>query len=305
MLPGLMSRWITARAWGSPERNRDFMLKSMAGVPLSLAQALAGRYRLDREIGRGGMATVYHAEDLRGGDRVAVKVLRPEWAASIWGTRFHREIELLRRLRHNRIVPVLDSGEAGTVVYLVMPFVSGESLRARLEREGQLSIPAVLSITGDVADAIDYAHGENVIHRDIKPENILLDGERALVCDFGLARAIDRAALEPISSSGLVLGTPAYMSPEQATATEPVGPASDIYALGCVVYEMLTGELPFSGPTPQAVIARHIAARPRSMRTVRPDLPRHVESAVFTTLAEAPEDRPPSGAALLRMLSAG
>jgi serine/threonine protein kinase len=281
------------------------MLKSMAGVPLSLAQALAGRYRLDREIGRGGMATVYHAEDLRGGDRVAVKVLRPELTASIWGTRFHREIELLRRLRHNRIVPVLDSGEAGTAVYLVMPFVSGESLRARLEREGQLSIPAVLSITGDVADAIDYAHGENVIHRDIKPENILLDGERALVCDFGLARAIDRAALEPISSSGLVLGTPAYMSPEQATATEPVGPASDIYALGCVVYEMLTGELPFSGPTPQAVIALHIGERPRSMRTVRPDLPPHVESAVLTTLAKAPEDRPPSGAALLRMLSAG
>ena len=261
--------------------------------------ALSDRYLVEHEVGRGGMATVFLAETLDDHRQVAVKVLHPDVAAALGPQRFEREIVILSRLRHPRIVPILDSGAAGVLLYLVMPYVAGENLRARLEREGQLPLPAALSIAGDVATAIDYAHGENVVHRDIKPENVLLEGDRALVCDFGLARAIDRAAREPLSSSGLVIGTPAYMSPEQATASETLGPASDVYALGCVVYEMLTGDLPFTGPTPQAVIARHLSERPRSMRAVRPALPEGMEAAVLTALAKAPRDRPQSGAALV------
>jgi serine/threonine-protein kinase len=226
-------------------------------------------------------------------------VLHPQFAAALGPERFHREIEILARLRHPQIVPVLDSDEAGTLLYLVMPYVPGENLRSRLEREGQLSMSAVLSIVGDIAAAVDYAHRQNVIHRDIKPENILLEGDRALVCDFGLARAIDRAALEPVSSSGLVIGTPSYMSPEQAMAEEDLGPACDIYALGCVVYEMLTGEPPFSGPTPQAIIARHLGERPPPIRTVRPEVTPGMERSVLAALAKDAQDRPRSGAAFI------
>jgi serine/threonine protein kinase len=267
-----------------------------------LREALSGRYRVEREIGQGGMAVVFLAEALDERRRVAVKVLRPEVARFLGPERFHREIETLRRLQHPRIVPVLDSNEAGALLFLVMPYVAGGNLRARLDREGQLSLPMVLSIAGDLATAIDYAHGENVLHRDIKPENVLLEGSRALVCDFGLARAIDRSMLEPLSSTGLVLGTPAYMSPEQAVADGVLGPACDVYALGCVLYEMLTGELPFTGPNAQAVIARHLSEPPRSMRAVRPELPAHVEDAVLAALAKTPAERPPSAADLLRRL---
>jgi serine/threonine-protein kinase len=250
------------------------------------------------------MAAVYLAERGDDGAPVAIKVLHPQFAAALGPERFHREIEILTRLRHPRIVPVLDSDEAGTLLYLVMPYVEGENLRSRLEREGRLPIPAVLSIAGDIAAAVDYAHRQNVLHRDIKPENILLEGDRALVCDFGLARAIDRAALEPPSSSGLVIGTPAYMSPEQAMAEEDLGPGCDIYALGCVVYEMVTGELPFSGRTPQAVIARLLAERPRSIRTVRPEVAPEMELAVLAALAKEPAARPGSAGELLRLLEA-
>ncbi len=251
------------------------------------------------------MATVYLAEDLVGGGPVAIKVLRPELAASLGATRFHREIEIATRLRHPNILPLLGSGQAGEFLYFSMPYVAGNSLQALLEQHGRLPLPRVLAIAGDVAGALDYAHAQNVVHRDIKPANVLLEGDKAMVCDFGVARAIVRATSDQSSSSGLVFGTAAYMSPEQATGRGEIDARSDIYALGCVVYEMLTGELAFSGPTPQAIIARHLSEPPRSIRTVRPDLPRHVESAVLTTLAKAPEDRPPSGAALLRMLSAG
>jgi eukaryotic-like serine/threonine-protein kinase len=268
-----------------------------------LRDALAGRYRIEREIGRGGMATVYRAEPVDGEGTVAIKVLRPELAVALGAERFHREVEILGRLRHPGIVPVLDSGEVGRLLYLVMPYVPGENLRARLDREGPLPLPVALSIVADLTAALDYAHRERIVHRDIKPENVLLDGARTLICDFGLARAIDRAALEPLSSSGLVIGTPAYMSPEQAMGREPIGTASDIYALGCVVFEMLIGEMPFPGLTRQAVIARHLMEPPRSMRTVRPDLPECVEWAVAAALAKSPHDRPASGAELLRRLS--
>jgi serine/threonine protein kinase len=272
-------------------------------ISVALGAILAGRYRIERELGRGGMATVFLAEREDGGGPVAIKVLHPQFAAALGPARFHREIEILTRLQHPRIVPVLDSDEAGRLLYLVMPYVPGENLRSRLEREGRLTMPAVLSIAGDIASAVDYAHHQNVLHRDIKPENILVTGDRALVCDFGLARAIDRAALEPLSSSGLVIGTPAYMSPEQAMGEEDLGPACDIYALGCVVYEMLTGELPFSGRTPQAVIARLLAERPRSIRTVRPEVAREMELAVLAALAKEPAARPGSGTQFTRLMA--
>lgn len=275
----------------------------MLPPPQPLRDALAGRYRLLHELGRGSMATVYLAESVETGHEVAVKVLHKGLVAILGPSRFHREIEILSRLRHPRIVPVLDSQEAGAYLYLVMPFLTGENLRLRLQREGQLPLAAVLSIVGDLAAGIDYAHGQNVLHRDIKPENVLLQGDRALVCDFGLARAIDRAAVDSLSSSGLVIGTPAYMSPEQAGTGEAPGSASDVYALGCVVYEMLTGEPPFTGPRPQAVIARHMLERPRPMRTVRPDLPDHVEAAVLAALAKAPSDRPASAAVFVAGLA--
>jgi eukaryotic-like serine/threonine-protein kinase len=271
-------------------------------LSVALGATLAGRYRVERELGRGGMATVFLAERA---DRepVAIKVLHPQFAAALGPERFHREIEILTRLQHPRIVPVLDSDEAGALLYLVMPYVPGESLRSRLEREGRLPMPAVLSIVGDIAAAVDYAHRQNVLHRDIKPENILLQGDRALVCDFGLARAIDRAALEPISSSGLVIGTPAYMSPEQAMGEEDLGPTCDVYALGCVVYEMLTGELPFSGATPQAIIARHLGERPRPIRTVRPEVTQEMELAVLGALGKEPAARPGSGTQFTRLMA--
>jgi serine/threonine protein kinase len=274
-------------------------------ISVALGATLAGRYRVERELGRGGMATVFLAERADGSGLVAIKVLHPQFAAALGPERFHREIEILTRLQHPRIVPVLDSDEAGTLLYLVMPYVQGENLRSRLEREGQLPIQAVRSIARDIAAGVDFAHRKNVLHRDIKPENVLLAGDRALVCDFGLARAIDRAALEPVSSSGLVIGTPAYMSPEQAMAEEDLGPACDVYALGCVVYEMLTGEPPFSGPTPQAIIARHLGEQPRPIRTVRPEVTPTMERAVLAALAKEPQARPTSAGELLRLVEAG
>jgi serine/threonine-protein kinase len=192
---------------------------------------------------------------------------------------------------------------AGTYLFLVMPYVNGENLRARIERDGQLPVRSALSIARDIAEAIDYAHRHNVLHRDIKPENILLEGDRALVCDFGLARAIDQSTTDS-SSNGLVVGTPSYMSPEQAMARKDIGPASDVYALGCVVYEMLTGDPPFTGPSAQAIFARHVADAPRSMRSVRPDLAAELERAVLCALAKDTWARPRSAAAFADSLEA-
>jgi eukaryotic-like serine/threonine-protein kinase len=271
----------------------------------SVREALASRYRVEQPLGHGGMATMFLAEPAGGGSRVAVKVIHRELSAGLGPERFRREIEILSGLRHPRIVPVLDSGAAGPFLYLVMPYVEGENLRARLRREYRLPVRSALSIAQDVAGAIDYAHSRNVLHRDIKPENILLEEDRALVCDFGLARAIDRAAVESSSSSGLVLGTPAYMSPEQAMAQKDIGPPSDVYALGCVVYEILTGERPFTGATAQAILARQVGAPPRSMRSVRPDLTAGLEDAVLAALAKEPDDRPISAAAFVERIVAG
>ncbi|MEW5916837.1 MAG: serine/threonine-protein kinase [Gemmatimonadota bacterium] len=269
-----------------------------AGGPDSLrfqrvSGALAARYSFEREIGRGGAAYVFLAEDRITRDHVAVKVLRSDIAAALGQARFQREIDIARGLEHPNILPVLDSGAGEGQFYYTMPFVVGETLRDRLRRERQLELHDALAITRAVASALDHAHSRGVIHRDIKPANILLDQSRAVISDFGIARAMSlgtRSAGQ-ITESGVTLGTPEYMSPEQGTATRELDARSDIYALGCVVYEMLIGEPPFTGPTAQAVIARHCHEPPRSLRVVRPAIPPAVEDAVIKALAKVPADR--------------
>jgi eukaryotic-like serine/threonine-protein kinase len=257
-----------------------------------------GPYRVRTELGRGAMAAVYLAEDPVNGARVAVKILRPELGLVLGPERFAREIEILGRLHHRSIVPVLGAGQVGSLLYYLMPYVEGENLRSRLQRSGPFPLAGVLTVARELAAAIDYAHSRNVIHRDIKPENILLDLEGAHICDFGLARAMDAAALEPLSSSGMVVGTPAYMSPEQAVGEE-VGPSCDVYALGCVMYELLTGELPFTGATRQALLARQLGERPRSLRGTREDVPAALERGVMRALAREPGARPKTAAQVL------
>jgi serine/threonine protein kinase len=257
----------------------------------SIAAALADRYRIERELGQGGMATVYLAEDLKHGRRVAIKVLRPELAAVIGAERFVREIRTIAALQHSHILGLIDSGEAGGTAYYVMPYVDGGTLRDRLRREGQLPIDDALRIAREVSLALDYAHRRGLVHRDIKPENILLTAEgEALVADFGIARLLDSTD-DALTQTGISLGTPAYMSPEQATGDKHVDQRSDIYALGAVLYEMLAGEPPFTGPNPQAIIAKRFSTAAPSVRVLRPETPAAVEAAVARALARVPADR--------------
>ena len=256
-----------------------------------LATALAERYRVIREIGAGGMATVLLAEDVRHHRKVAVKVLHPELSAVLGSDRFLKEIELTANLQHPHILPLFDSGSAEGQLFYVMPFVEGETLRARLERERQLPVADALRIATEVADALDYAHSHGVIHRDVKPENILLQGGHALVADFGIALAVQQAGGQRITQTGLSLGTPQYMAPEQATGEKSVDARADVYALGAVMYEMLAGEPPFTGPTTQAVIARVLTAEPTPLDEARRSVPPHVAAAVHTALAKLPADR--------------
>ena len=251
---------------------------------------LAERYVLERELGRGGMATVYLAHDVRHDRSVALKVLHPELAATVGPERFLREIRLTSRLQHPHILPVFDSGDAAGHLWYTMPYVRGESLRGRLRREVQLGMDIALDLTKQVADALGYAHGQGVVHRDVKPENILLEGERAVVADFGIARALDLAGGERLTETGLALGTPAYMSPEQGMGGA-VDARSDIYALGCVLYEMLAGEPPFTGPTAQSIVAKRLSSPVPSLRTVRETVAPAVERAVEIALAKVPADR--------------
>ena len=263
-----------------------------------IQSALAPRYLVQRELGAGGMAVVYLADDSRHGRQVAVKVMRPELAAAVGPERFLREIRIAARLRHPHIVPLYDSGEAGGLLYYVMPYVEGESLRDRLRRERQLPVDEALGIAREVADALTHAHEHDLIHRDIKPENILLEGGHALVADFGIARALGSAATTQLTTAtGLAIGTPAYMSPEQALGDAAVDGRSDVYALGCVLYEMLAGEPPYTGPTPQAIIARRLSEPVRSLRIVRETVPDRLERAVMRALARVPADRFPSATA--------
>ncbi|HET7251797.1 MAG TPA: serine/threonine-protein kinase, partial [Gemmatimonadales bacterium] len=262
--------------------------------------ALADRYEVEREVGRGGMAYVYAARDLKNERPVAIKVMRPEIAAALGPERFHREIKIEQRLQHGHILPLLDSDVVDELPYYVMPFVTGESLRQRLERENQLPVEEVLHIAGQVAEALDYAHGEGVIHRDIKPENILLAGDTAYVADFGIARAAGAAGGEWTSSSGtsvwwtssgMMVGTPGYMSPEQATAATQVDGRSDQYGLACTVYEMLAGERPYTGSSVQAIVAKMLSLPAPSVRVLREHVPGVLDEALRRALAKSPADR--------------
>jgi serine/threonine-protein kinase len=275
---------------------------------LSPGTSVSGRYRVERELGRGGMATVYLARDLAHDRLVALKTLHPELSGALGTDRFLREIAIAARLQHPNILPLFDSGT--TVLggearsFYVMPYVAGESLRARLQRETQLGLAEAIEICRQVAAALDYAHVQGIVHRDIKPENILLDGERAVVADFGVAKALDAAGGERLTQTGLSLGTPAYMSPEQATASG-VDARSDVYSLACVMYELLVGDPPFLGSSARAVMARHALDPVPSVRTARPEIPSYVEAALRRGLAKVPADRFASAEEFVAALSSG
>ncbi len=269
-----------------------------------LKTTLADRYVIDREIGSGGMAVVYLAQDLKHRRKVALKVLRPELAVDIGSDRFLREIELAAALTHPHILPLHDSGEADGVLYYVMPYVDGESLRSLLNREKQLPVDDALQIAREVADALDYAHSQDVVHRDIKPENIMLSRGHALVVDFGIGKALHVAGADQLTQTGVSIGTPAYMSPEQAAGQQDLDGRSDLYALGCVLYEMLAGEPLFSGPTAQAIIAKHITESVTSVLARRSTVPANVDEALGRVLAKAPADRFTTGARFAEALAA-
>jgi serine/threonine-protein kinase len=269
-----------------------------------LKVALTGRYTVERELGRGGMATVYLAQDVKHRRPVAIKVLRAELAAALGADRFLREIEIAARLQHPHILPLYDSGTADGQLFYVMPYVEGESLRDRLQRDKQLALDEAVRITGEAASALVYAHSHGVVHRDIKPENILLSGGTAVVADFGIARAISAAAdSEQLTQTGMVVGTPAYMSPEQGAAGSEIDGRSDQYSLACVLYEMLVGQPPFTGPNSQAILARHSFDSVSPPSIVRHTVPDTVERAILRALAKVPADRYPTMALFAEALT--
>jgi hypothetical protein len=270
-----------------------------------LTAALADRYAIERELGQGGMATVYLARDLKHERDVALKVLRPELAAVLGGQRFLAEIKITARLDHPHILTLIDSGESDGFLWYVLPFVHGESLRDRLNHEKQLGLEEALQITKQVAGALDYAHRQGVVHRDIKPENILLHEGEAMLADFGIALAVKEAGGNRLTETGLSLGTPQYMSPEQATGDRLLDARSDVYSLGAVLYEMLAGEPPVTGPTVQAVIAKLLTERPTRLRVVRDTVPEGIETAVAKALAKTPADRFAGAAEFAAALAAG
>ncbi|MEO7133633.1 MAG: serine/threonine-protein kinase, partial [Vicinamibacterales bacterium] len=268
-----------------------------------LSAALADRYRIERELGAGGMATVYLAHDIKHDRKVALKVLHPDLAATIGVDRFLSEIKVTANLQHPNILGLFDSGVADGQAYYVMPFVDGESLRDRLARETQLPVADALAIASGVAAALEYAHRHDVIHRDIKPENILLQSGQPVVADFGIALAVQHAGGQRLTQTGMSLGTPQYMSPEQAMGDRTLDARTDIYALGVITYEMLAGEPPFTGPNTQAIVARVLTEKPRRLSGLRESVPAHVEAAVHQALQKLPADRFTSAAEFARALT--
>ena len=266
-----------------------------------IRQALDGRYAVERELGRGGMATVYLATDVRHERQVAIKVMLPDLAASIGAERFEREIRLAAKLQHPHILGLFDSGVADGLVYYVMPFVNGESLRDRLDRDGMLPVDDAVGIALEVSDALGHAHAMGIVHRDIKPENILLQDGHALVADFGIARAVSEAGGQKLTQTGMAVGTPVYMAPEQSVG-DVVGPTADLYSLGCVLYEMLAGEPPFTGRNAAQVMARHAMEGVPSIRIMRSAVPEEIEHAIFVAMGKMPADRPQTAAQFAELL---
>jgi Tol biopolymer transport system component len=269
-----------------------------------LREALAGRYEIQRQAGEGGMALVYLARDLKHEREVALKVLKPELASAVGPQRFLREIRIAAGLQHPNILPLYDSGEAAGFLYYVMPFVDGATLTDKIARDGPLTVDETLAIAREIADALEYAHGKGLVHRDIKPGNILFSNGRAVLTDFGLASAVSEAGEERLTQTGMVLGTPLFMSPEQASGKEDVNSKSDLYSLGCVVYEMLAGHPPFTGGSARAVLARHLSDPVPPLRTVRPQLAAGMDRVLEKALAKVPADRHESASALIEALNA-
>ncbi|HZM26160.1 MAG TPA: serine/threonine-protein kinase, partial [Gemmatimonadales bacterium] len=274
-------------------------------IEKKLTAALADRYRIERELGAGGMATVYLAEDLKHRRRVAIKVLRPGISEALAAERFLREVEIAAGLTHSHILPVYDSGQADGLLYYVMPYVAGESLRQKMTREGALPVPEAARLLHEVADALGKAHRAGIVHRDVKPENILLSDGHALVADFGVAKAVSEAGSKGnLTSAGMAVGTPAYMSPEQAAGDPHVDHRADLYALGVVAYEMLTGQPPFTGGTPQQILAAQVTTPPPPILGHRAGLPPSLADLVMRLLAKHPADRPQSAEQLFPTLEA-
>jgi serine/threonine protein kinase len=254
-------------------------------------QAFAQAYSIEREVGQGGMATVYLAQDLKHDRQVALKVLRPELAAAMGGDRFPREIQIIAQLTHPHILPLHDSGEMGGFLFYVMPYVDGESLREKLKREGTLSVHETVRILREVTDALAYAHERGIVHRDIKPDNVMLSGRHAIVTDFGVAKAVSAASDEQLTTVGVALGTPAYMSPEQAMGETDLDHRSDIYAVGTLAYEMLVGSPPFERPTSQAILSAHVLEQPDDITTKRNDVPPILGELIMRCLQKQKDDR--------------
>jgi len=270
---------------------RDFPVFLLSDLRERLGAALQGLYTIDREVGRGGLASVFLAQEHKHRRQVALKVLRPELTALLTTARFRREIAIAATLHHPHILPLFDSGEADELLYFTMPFVEGASLRELLSAKGMLPIVDAIRIARQVASGLSYSHARGIIHRDIKPENILISGEVAQIADFGIARGIQEAATEQITESGLVVGTPAYMSPEQGIAASTPDARTDLYSLGCVLYEMLAGEPPYSGPSPRVVLTRHVMSPIPSIRSARPTVPAPLQRTIEKALAKDPSDR--------------
>ena len=266
--------------------------------------AVAGRYEVERELGAGGMAVVYLGRDVKHDRHVALKIFRPESASGLGAERFLREIQVTAKLSHPNILPLYDSGEANGLLFYVMPFVEGETLAGLLAREQELAIPQALQIAREVAEALAYAHSLGVIHRDIKPQNIMLSGGHAVVADFGIARALSVAGTSRLTETGMAIGTPAYMSPEQASASEHIDARSDVYSLGCVLYEMLVGQPPFTGPSAQAILARQSMDAVPPPHIVRRSIPPDLEAVIYCALEKSPADRYHTAVELVEALQA-